>query len=95
MHARVHIIVEGLVQGVGFRWFVARRAQALGLRGFVSNLYDGNVEIEAEGDRSLLEDFVGEVKVGPRSAHVTNLRLEWEDLKPSGTSQHYTGFEIR
>jgi acylphosphatase len=95
MQARVHIIVEGLVQGVGFRWFVARRAQALGLRGFVSNLYDGNVEIKAEGDRSLLEELIGQVKVGPRSAHVTNMRLEWEDLREADTSGRYTGFEIR
>jgi acylphosphatase len=77
MHARVHIVVEGLVQGVGFRWFVSRRAQALGLSGFVKNLYNGNVELEAEGDRSLLEELIREVKVGPRSAHVSDLRLEW------------------
>jgi acylphosphatase len=77
MHARVHIVVQGLVQGVGFRWFVARRAQALGLSGFVQNLYNGNVELEAEGERSLIEELIGEVKVGPRSAHVTDLRLEW------------------
>ena len=95
MHARVHIIVEGLVQGVGFRWFVARRAQALGIRGFVNNLYDGNVEIEAEGDRSLLEELIGEVKRGPRSAHVTNLRLEWKELQPAKTPGRDPGFEIR
>jgi acylphosphatase len=95
MQARVHIIVEGLVQGVGYRWFVARRAQALGVRGFVRNLYDGNVEIEAEGERSLVEELIGEVKIGPRSAHVTNMRLEWEDLRERETSGQYTGFEIR
>ncbi len=77
MEARVHVIVEGLVQGVGFRWFVARKAQALGLSGFVQNRYDGSVEVEAEGDRSLLEELLRDVKVGPRSAQVTNLRLEW------------------
>ena len=77
MDACVHIIVEGLVQGVGFRWFVARRAEGLGVKGYVANRYDGSVEIEAEGDRSLLEELIREVKIGPRSAHVTNLRLEW------------------
>ena len=79
MDANLHIVVEGLVQGVGFRWYVARKAEVLGLRGFVRNLYDGNVEIEAEGDRSLLEELLKEVKVGPRSAHVANLRLEWRE----------------
>jgi acylphosphatase len=87
---RVHIIVEGLVQGVGFRWYVARRAQALGLRGFVKNLFDGNVEVEANGDRSLLEELVRDVKIGPRSAQVTNLRVEW-----GPPSSEFTHFEIR
>jgi acylphosphatase len=79
MISRVHIIAEGLVQGVGFRWFVARRAEALGVRGYIRNLYDGSVELEAEGDRSLLEEFMKEVRVGPRSAHVRNVRIEWRD----------------
>jgi acylphosphatase len=90
MVSRVHIIAEGLVQGVGFRWFVARRAGALGIRGYIRNLYDGNVELEAEGDRSLLEEFMKEVRVGPRSAHVTNVRIEWRD-----PVQRESNFEIR
>ncbi len=90
MEACVHIVVEGLVQGVGFRWFVARRAEGLGLKGYVENRYDGSVEVEAEGDRSLLEELVHEVRIGPRSAHVTNLRLEWR--APTHTRDR---FEIR
>ena len=82
MTVRVHIVVEGLVQGVGFRWFVARHAEALGIKGWVRNLYNGNVEIEAEGDRSLLEEFIRQVKVGPRSARVTNLNIEWKEAAP-------------
>ena len=46
MDVRVHIIVEGLVQGVGFRWFVQRKAESIGIKGWVRNLYDGKVEIE-------------------------------------------------
>ena len=95
MQAHVHIIVEGLVQGVGFRWFVARRAQALGVHGFVKNLYNGNVEIDAEGDRSIPEELIAVVKVGPRSAHVTNMRLEWNEQQLANTPGHHTGFEIR
>ena len=90
MEANVHIVVEGLVQGVGFRWYVARKAQVMGLAGYVRNLYDGNVEIEAEGDRSLLEELIGDVKVGPRSAQVTNLRIEWQEPRRDATH-----FEIR
>jgi acylphosphatase len=90
MTTRVHMIVNGLVQGVGFRWFTARRAEALGLTGFVRNRNDGSVEIEAEGESSLLEDLVRQVKGGPRSAHVTDLRIEWKD--PTHTPGR---FEIR
>ena len=91
MSERVHIVVEGLVQGVGFRWFVHRRAEAIGVRGWVRNLYNGNVEIEAEADRSLLEEFIKEIKIGPRSAHVSNLRVDWRD----GTAPEFHRFEIR
>jgi acylphosphatase len=90
METGVHIIVEGLVQGVGFRWFVARKAQELGVLGYTRNLYNGDVEIEAEGDRSLLEELIREVKVGPRSARVSDLRIRWKE--PSNT---FTHFEIR
>ena len=91
MNAAVHIIVEGLVQGVGYRWYAARRAQALGVRGFVRNLYDGTVEVNATGDRSMLEELIRDLKVGPRSAHVTNLKIEWDSPGNSPDGQ----FEIR
>jgi acylphosphatase len=91
MVSRVHIVVEGIVQGVGFRWFVYRLAESLGIAGWVRNLANGNVEIEAEAERSILEEFIKEVKVGPRSAHVTNLRIEW--TQPS--RQEFSHFQIR
>ena len=90
MDSAVHMVVEGLVQGVGFRWFVARQANMLGLRGFVENKYNGTVEVEAEGERALLEELVKQVRVGPRSAQVSELQLEWK----SPTHQ-FTHFQIR
>ena len=87
----MHIIVEGLVQGVGYRWYAARRAQALGVRGFARNCYDGTVEVRASGDRSVLEELIRDLKVGPRSAHVTNLKIEWGPPEEKPDSQ----FEIR
>jgi acylphosphatase len=90
MQVRIHIIVQGLVQGVGFRYFVYRHALKLGLAGRVQNLFNGDVEIEAEGERSLLEVFIEEVKVGPRSADVKDLHIEWKTYE-SKTS----AFEIR
>lgn len=90
MQICAHIIVEGLVQGVGFRYFAHRHATGLGLSGITSNLVDGSVEIEVEGDRSAIEEFVKVVKVGPRSAQVTNLVIEWKEFQ-----NRYTRFEIR
>jgi acylphosphatase len=90
MEASVHIIVEGLVQGVGYRWFVARHAETLGINGYVRNLYDGRVEVEAAGDRSLLEELIRDLRIGPRSAHVTDLKIEWRP-----PAHAYTRFEIR
>jgi acylphosphatase len=90
MQARVHLVVHGLVQGVGFRWFVARRAEGLGLSGYVRNLYDGSVEAEAEGDRSMVEQLIHEVRVGPRSARVRDVSLEW--IEPL---HQQSGFAIR
>lgn len=95
MESHVHIVVEGHVQGVGFRWFVSRWAKSLDLRGFVRNLGNGNVEIEAEGDRSILEELIKQVKVGPRSAQVRNLSLEWMEPFKKDAIQRYTNFEIR
>ena len=93
MDSRVHIVVEGLVQGVGFRWFVSAQARALGIRGYVRNLWNGDVEVSAEADRSLLEEFIKQLKVGPRSARVTNLNLEWVPI--TGSADRFTDFEIR
>jgi acylphosphatase len=90
MQVGVHIIVQGMVQGVGFRYFVWRQATKLSLSGFVRNLYDGDVEIEAYGDRSLLEVLIKELKVGPRSAYVKDLRIEWKEFQ-----ERYMGFEVR
>jgi acylphosphatase len=84
------IIVRGLVQGVGFRYFVYRHASRLNLRGYVRNLHSGDVEIEVQGDRSLVEELIKEVKVGPRAAHVADLKIEWKE-----PNQNFHGFEIR
>jgi acylphosphatase len=90
MQIGVHIVVKGMVQGVGYRFFVYRQAMKLGVTGWVRNSFSGDVEIEAEGDRSMVEELITEVKIGPRSAHVKDLIIEWQEYK----SLHQT-FEIR
>ena len=76
---RVHILVTGRVQGVGFRYFTATRACTLGLTGTARNLAGGGVEITAEGDRAALETLIGAVRDGPPGALVRDVRVVWED----------------
>ncbi len=82
MH-RVHLEIQGRVQGVGFRYFVLRRAQEQELRGWVRNRADGSVEAEAEGAREALERFVLAVRAGPPAARVVGVSAEWSDA-PAG-----------
>jgi len=66
---------------VGFRWFVRQRARALGVRGWVRNLTDGGVEVEADGDTSALARLRHALNEGPPGARVTRL----DDL-PNGSA---------
>jgi len=68
-------MVEGVVQGVGFRYFVRRQAMRLGLAGWVRNKDDGSVEAEAVGSAGHLEEFETELRRGPAYASVTKLRV--------------------
>ena len=76
---RLHVIVEGRVQGVGFRAFVVQAAVALGLRGWVRNRWNDTVEVTAEGPQGDLERLLEDLKRGPRSAFVTDLSIEWQE----------------
>jgi acylphosphatase len=73
------IIVQGLVQGVGFRSFVYSKATRLGLTGYVSNMPDGTVQVVAEGDRGSLSDLVKELKIGPIGSEVTAVDVKWSE----------------
>ncbi len=73
MKQRYHIVVKGRVQGVGFRYFTLQLAEKLGICGWVRNLYDGSVEIEAEGKSRDLDDFMVKIKEGPCFGHVETL----------------------
>jgi acylphosphatase len=69
----LHVRVSGIVQGVGFRWFVRERARRLGLSGWVRNLPDGSVEVVAAGDDGQLELLKEQLRVGPPGAVVNGL----------------------
>jgi acylphosphatase len=86
---RRHALVTGVVQGVGFRWFVERVARSRGLGGWVRNMPDGGVELEVEGPAGEVESFLDEVRVGPRSSRVDGVVVS--DAKVQGTED----FSIR
>jgi acylphosphatase len=79
--ARFHALISGRVQGVAFRFFAQHVANQLGITGWVRNLYDGRVEVVAEGDREALELFLAELKKGPRMARVEKVDLDWEEFR--------------
>ena len=66
-------LVRGSVQGVGFRWFVFREAERLGLRGWVSNLPEGAVEVVADGTLAALAQLEAALGRGPAHARVTHV----------------------
>ena len=74
---RACILVAGHVQGVGFRAFAARTATRLDLVGGVRNLDDGQVELEVEGRRTVIEILLHELKTGPPAARVTTIATKW------------------
>ena len=79
--ARLQARVSGDVQGVGFRFFVVRRAGELGLRGWVANRPDGSVETVAEGPRPQLERLVEALRQGPPGAEVDGVDVSWQQPK--------------
>ena len=76
---RLHGVIKGDVQGVGFRFFLIRRAEALGLTGWVTNRDDGVVEFVAEGRRQDLEQLERAAREGPRMARVTAVEVNWSE----------------
>ena len=86
----LHLLIEGRVLGVGYRFFAARAAGELGIRGWVRNLSDGRVELEAvTNDPAVLEAFVNRLREGPRHGRVD--RIESRDVEVADLAR----FEIR
>ena len=88
--ASVRAAVYGQVQGVFFRAFTSRQANELGLTGYVRNLPDEGVEVQAEGERKQLEKLVDALQIGPPAARVERVITHWSDY-----SGGYSGFNIK
>jgi acylphosphatase len=77
---RIHVVVRGRVQGIGFRWFVREAARGLDVAGWVRNRTDGSVEVEADGPEAAIQSLRGALAQGPDGAVVSAL----DDLGPTG-----------
>ncbi|MCF8259262.1 MAG: acylphosphatase [Melioribacteraceae bacterium] len=87
---RAEILVKGLVQGVGFRYFVLNKAKSLGLLGFTQNLYSGDVLTVVEGPKTKILDLYRQLKIGPMYASVRSSNIIWLKSK-----NEFNNFEIR
>ena len=90
MEVRAEIVVNGLVQGVGYRYFVVCEARKLGLNGFTQNLYTGEVLTVVEGEKAIVEEMIKKLKVGPSYASVKSCKVNWQETK-----NEFTDFEVR
>jgi acylphosphatase len=87
---RVRAIIRGDVQGVGFRAATAEEARRAGVSGWVRNLRDGSVEVEAEGTAEGVDRLIRWLRRGPSLARVTAVEID-DSLPPAGLE----GFSIR
>lgn len=83
------LIVHGRVQGVGFRYSAQRTAQSLGIKGFVKNLPDGSVYIEAEGDEEKVNQYIFWCRHGQSFANITDIEIN------EGEFKNYKFFDIK
>ena len=81
----LHFLVKGRVQGVGFRWFVHREASELGLKGWVRNTEDGDVEVLVSGEAEDLTELRAALHEGPRGSRVDHV-VEHELAESEGVN---------
>jgi acylphosphatase len=84
-----NITVFGRVQGVGFRYHTVSEAQSYKINGYVKNLYNGNVYIEAEGLKDNIETFIAWCKAGPPRAIINNIFVSYS------TVLGFNSFEVK
>ena len=84
------IIIEGRVQGVGYRNYAQRRGELAGLVGYVMNLKDGRVRARVEGPRKVIEDYVRALEKGPPLSSVETVTVRWLPA-----TNRFVGFDIK
>lgn len=86
---QAHVFISGVVQGVGYRYFVKNNAQKLGLTGWVRNAEDGGVEAVFQGEEKVIEEMIAVCKKGPFLSVVKQVGFEWEEGEET-----FTQFDI-
>ena len=85
---RLDLVIEGRVQGVGYRYSAKMEAESLGIRGSVQNLRDGSVFVTAQGEKEAMDNFVGWCYKGPPGAIVRNIE------KVQGKTEEFCEFKV-
>ena len=88
---RISMVVTGRVQGVGYPYYTRETAQQYGITGWVRNCFNGDVELEAQGQDELLRQFIKELKKGPPMGYVTDIHsrnIDIIDLESSFTVRY-------
>lgn len=95
MHTVIKITVNGLVQGVGYRYFCYRKAVEYNIRGYAKNLIDGSVEVVASGEKNMVSDYIKELRTGPANSFVKSINTEelTNDLSEKGFN-YYKDFKM-
>jgi len=86
---RVHIRLQGIVQGVGMRYYIQNHARRIGIRGYVRNLRDGSVEAVAEGRTSQVDLFLKAIKED------TPGRIDKMEVEDLSSKEDFGAFEVR
>ena len=86
---RLDLVIEGRVQGVGYRYSAKMKAESLGIRGSVQNLGDGSVFVTAQGKKEAMDNFIRWCYKGPPGAIVRNIE------KIHGKTEEFNEFIVR
>lgn len=90
MKKAAHIYIYGMVQGVGLRYSVLRKASELLLTGYVRNMSDGSVEVKAEGEEKDVKCLLDYIRTGLRWAQVDDVDVTWHEFRGK-----YKDFDVR
>lgn len=89
MQKRLHVFFNGMVQGVGFRFTAERISRHFEVMGFIRNLSSGQVEIVAEGEESVLKDFLEAIRESPMAPYIQSVDSKWSEARGG-----FTKFDI-